>query len=494
MKAAVRVSALLAVALVAAGCVGTSAFRGRRVPEWVLAPPSASDEAEFFVAAGSDSAGDLAAAEETAGYALLTRINQALGVDVTVLSTGEARSSLDSYEINLVQQVTQRGDGRIAGLRIADRHVLREGDRVTVYLLGEYERAAFDREATARRAFEQAREELLLDPERRADASRAAGDIGAAVEYYLQAAVAASRARDDGLRIAPAVLERALQRAVDLTRGLAMEAVSGPGATPAGSIPAAPVVFKLTVTDAGRVRPVAGAPVEVSYREARGSRVTVRTQVLASDADGLVRFAHPAVTMIGELTVTARLDLSRVGALLRELPLELRADREAVEAGFVNARAVHRFVGLSRAREIPTALLVVDTDALGSAMPASRAGDGMSQALTEAGFRLVPIDLDGRALLGKTTAEAILWLQRSAPAEVRRVIFGVTELAEFESRDGAMARVAGTVTVVDLSSSTILATVSGVKNARSTTAERALTTAFMQLGVDLGRALAVVLP
>ncbi|HKJ85975.1 MAG TPA: hypothetical protein VKA06_07855, partial [Spirochaetia bacterium] len=294
--------ATLVPLLVLAGCATQPGISRRPAPDWVVQPPAASGGNEFFVATGSDLSGDVEAAEAQAAGSLLLQINQALGVDVTVLTTAEARSTLDSYEASVLQQVTQSGSGRVEGLRIADRYIDERDGRVTVHLLGEYERTAFLAERAERRALLASREELLLAPEREADTAAASGRTGGAILGYLQAADAAARA-EDGLRIAPVVLERSLQKAVSLAEGLSIEAVSGPGQTRVGTSPTEPLRF--AVRDA-EGRPVDGLAVEISYAEPAGRTTVIRRASRVTDDEGAVSFSFPIVEQAGRVEVTAR--------------------------------------------------------------------------------------------------------------------------------------------------------------------------------------------
>ncbi len=481
------VCAALAVLLMAACTTGPA---GRRAaPDWVLNPPGGTDRHEYFVASGSDRDGDAAAAEAQAAGSLLTQIHQALGVDVSVLTTAEARATLDSYEASVRQEVVQSGGGRVEGFRIADRYLVEGDGRVTVHLLGVYERAAFLAERNARRALLAEREALLLEPERRADADAAAGRTGAAVTGYLQAAAAA--AAGAGLRIAPVVLERTLAKTVSLLDGLSLRALGGPQEVPAGRMPDEPIRFGLYGPDGSAA---AGVPLEISYPQVVGQRTVVRRATLVTDAQGVVEFAYPRVELVGNVDVTARVEWAGHLSLLRSLPESVRSQRLAIENALAGARASWRFVAVSRAREIATTLVISETDASGAPIASQWTRDGLAQALSEAGFRLVTNDIDPGTGADRPQSETIRYLQTTLPGDVRRVVLGVATISDFTQTDGYLARVTASVTVVDLSTGEVIYTASAVKNARSSSAQQALNTAFHQLGRSIGEQLAARLP
>lgn len=479
---------LLAPLLVLVACASAPQTR-RAAPEWVFAPPAA-DGNEYFVAVGSDAGGDLAAAEEQAAASLVTQINQALGVDVSVLTISEAVASLESYEANVRQSVTQAAAGRVEGFRVADRYIERADGRVTVHLLGEYERSAFLAERAERRSFLAAQEALFTEPEARGDQLAAQGRLTEALAAYLQAANAAARA-PEGLREAPVVVERATAEAARLVSGIQLEAVDGPSDVPAGTRPDEPVVFRVLDRDG---TPQAGVQVELSYPEPRGARSVIRRSSVVSDSDGSIRFSLPLLERVARIDVTARLDLAAIDPALRSLPAQLRDLRSAIEASLTAARATWSFQTVSRAREIPTTIVVVDTDATGALIPDARTSDGIAEAMSAAGFRLELSSLPPEAVGGRPMPELLSMLQINLPASVERAVVGTASITDFSESDGYLVRVEGRVSVFDLASGELLLAASAIKNARSSTAEQALATAFHQLGRDLGDRLAAELP
>ncbi|MFP4115228.1 MAG: hypothetical protein ACOC2Y_06245 [Spirochaetota bacterium] len=477
-------SALLILSLLA-GCATSPYVERDTPPEWVTEPPASTGEHEFFVATGTDASGDIGAAEEAAAGSLLTQINQALGVDVTVLTTSEARATLDSYEASVRRQVTQSGSGRVEGFRIADRYLVADGDRITVHLLGEYERGAFAAERAERRALLSAREALFTEPESRADAAARAGDIADAVRGYLQAALAATEASE--MRLAPIVLERSLAKAVDLTAGLTVSARSGPEAVETGRVPEEPVEF--AVLDATG-RPVSGLPLEIAHPHASGDRTVIRRTVVVADSEGIARAELSRVELVGEIEVTARIDVSAYRDLLDGLPESVAARRSTLENALASPRASWKVTAYSRAAEVPTTLVIAEADAAGVQMPSSHTADGVAQALSQAGFRLVAAGSESLAGLQSSQTQIIRHLQNTVPAEADRVVFGTARIVEFTESDGYLAKVSATLTVMDLATEEIVYTTSGVKNARSASADQSLATAFLQLGRMLGERLA----
>jgi len=479
-----RVSAAIVLAAVLSGCAGGPDLASRRVPDWVLDPPESDAQTEVFVVSAS---GETAAlAEEAAGYALLNQINQALGVDITVETSATARASLDSYETDLVQQVTQTGTGRVEGLRVSDRYISEQAGTYVVYLLGEYERGAFVAERARRESLLREERALLRTPEAEADRLVAAGRLTQAISAYV---AAASAAAGSGLPEAPVVLERSLQKATEASGRMQLTVASGPATIELGDGDSEPVVFVLS-DDRGN--PIGGAGIDISYVERRGSRDTVRTVSSITNDNGEVLFRQPAPQAVGEFSVTARLQTDALQTLLGGLPTEFRDQANALVNGLVNARATHRFIVLSQARTIPTAILIQDLDAAGRMMPGARASAGIVEALSSAGFitRVLRIDENISAL----SASEIIAKGAALAGGDRRLVYGTAAIVETRNEDGILVKVSGTVTAVDIESGRILYSTSGVKNARSQTSDRAISAAFGELGRQLGEDLAANLP
>jgi len=226
----------------------------------------------------------------------------------------------------------------------------------------------------------------------------------------------------------------------------------------------------------------------------RGARDVIRTASVLSDESGFVTFRHPVPERVGEFTVTARLDIGPLLTMLDSLPRSVSVQADAVEDAVVNVRATHRFAVLSQAREIPTAVVVLDLDAAGVFMPDNLAAGGIVQALSQSGFQLRSVPIEPRQMAGLTATETVTFLRERINADVTRVIFGAVQIVEFQEDDGVLVKVSGSVTAVDLASGAVLYSASGIKNARSRTAARAISTAFAELGRQLGEELASNLP
>ena len=116
-----------------------------------------------------------------------------------------------------------------------------------------------------------------------------------------------------------------------------------------------------------------------------------------------------------------------------------------------------------------------------------------SPVIEVAGQRVHPVPRFDEVVVNRI-AELVRALQTSLPADAKRVVTGTASIAEYAEGDGVLVKVTATIHVADLRSGEIIYSTTAVKNARSATAERAITTAFLQLGRTIGEELAARLP
>ncbi len=478
--------AAAAALLLAAGCASapspTVEPEPRAVPDWVVSAPPGDARHEYFVASATDPVGDVAAAEEYATNSLIDEIVRYIGVTVTTETTAEARASLEQFETSVTQQVRQTGTARLSGFRVQDRFVDRRGDAVTAHILVAYERQALEAEKARIAALFRERREALDRPEREARQAEAAGDLFGAVSSYVEAAAAASRSDVENADIR---FQNNITAARRLTAGLRLEPLNGDREAEIGSGFAEP--FRVRVTETTGGGPVAGVPLLVSYRELMpNQRMGVRTARITTDSDGIAEFVHPPTTVVGHETLTVSIDSS---GLLRELDTVARAQRPAVDAlreVLVNRRVVFRYQVVSRARTVPTGIVVLDADLVGNPIESRTTALGIETALSRADFNVRSLPFDAERLRDTDQAELIeQWRERFGDA-VDRIIFGIVAIDEFDESDGVIVRVSGTVQAVDLATGTVVHSVTTFQRSRSNSASAAITAAFRNLGVKIG--------
>lgn len=462
-------------------------------PAWVFTPPQENAQYAYFVGAASDPTGDAAKAEEQAVFNLIGEITRYLGVKITAETTSEAKATLDQFQAQVTQQVKQEGSARVTGLRVADKFVDREGKRVTVYILAQYEKAELEKEKARIAAVFQEQVDAVAIPEAEGKRLEAQGDLFGALRSYIEAAVAATTSKIENADIK---FERNINHAKRVLGRIGLVPVTHELRGMIGD--PLPEPFRVKVVD-GQMEtapPIAGAEIQVSYKEARsGGRTGVRTVNLKSDENGWVEFKHPVPTFVGRETLTMMLDISAFLRPLEKVPRKYSSLVTSLEDLALSKRVDIPYTIVSRARAIPTGVVILDMDAGGNPTGSSRTAEGLLEALAEEGFKAMSLPFDPVTLRGLSDAEIIRIISLQFPGKVDRIVFGTVGIDEFlETRGQFQVRVTGTVKAADLKTGQVLYTKRMLKRSIGSSAEAAIGAAFRNLGLDFGQDLVRNLP
>ncbi|MFP4442402.1 MAG: hypothetical protein ACLFST_04720 [Spirochaetia bacterium] len=490
------ITVFIIIVLALTGCAGTQSGNGldsREVPDWVTSPPLSDSENEYFVVSASDRSGDIAAAEEEAALSMIAEINRALGVELSVETSAEARASLEDFEASVKQAVTQSGSGTIAGLRVADRYIYRTEERVTVYLLGQYDKAAFLKEQREREALVEEVKAAVSVPEQMGDQYLSEGRYFDAVAKYIEAAAAAAK---ENIRNADVKFERNINKAKEVLGKINLQKENDNLSTTIGDGFNEEFVLQVTAGNGGVETPLGGVNILVSYWRLRSNGSPgIQTVNISSDTGGMARFTHPVPDLVGDRNVTMSLDLSSAMEPLEDVPRSFRSHTDALFDAAAEKRVKFEYTVISRAKNIPTGVLVLDIDNNGNPTGNSSTAQGIRQALSEQGFRISTINTDPEILQGKSESEIIQVLKDFHGDDVERVIFGRISISEFDSSDdGYIVKVSGTITAADLISGQILFSDTAFKRSRSSSSSGAVRSAFISLGSHFGDELARRLP
>ena len=487
---------VVAALLLLSGCASpakSTARDAKSPPDWVLRTPSGTAQNEFFVGSSSHPGGDAAAAEEQAVYSLISEITRYIGVTVTSETTSQAKATLDSFQAQVIQQVKQSGSARMAGLRVADKFIDRQGGRVTVYILAQYDRAELQKERDRIAAVFQEQVDAVALPEQRGRELDAAGDLFGSIRSFIEAAAAASGSNVDNAAIK---FERNINNAKGVINKIGLIPLSGMIAGTIGE--PFPDTFRLKVVNGQRESdpPVQGAEIQVSYKEVRtGGRVGVRAVNLQSGADGIVEFGHPVPTFVGSEKLVMMLDLSAFMRPLDRVPRNFTAQVSGLQDLVNSKRADFGYTVVSRARNISTGIVVLDMDKASNPMGSSGTASGILESLSRDGFQVRTLSYDAARLRGMSDNDILKNVSSSFGGEIERVIFGTIAIDEFEeSRGSFQVRVAGTVKAADLKTGQILYSKRMFKRSISGSPDGAISAAFRNLGTDFGQDLSRNLP
>lgn len=482
----------LALVSIMAGCATTGTARpSSPPPAWVTSAPQDTSSAMYFVGSAREESGSLPKAEENATYALIAEITRYLGVEVTAETTSEAKAELDSFTSNLTQVVKQSSSARVAGFRIADRWVHDEGDAVTVYLLGEYDREEIEAERERLAEIELTKARAVSVPEQEGKRLEGDGRYFDAIKKYVEAAAAAYKS---DLANAKVFFERNINSARAVVSKLNLAVVRDNIQALVGTPFEDALVVRVLYGEGSGARPVPDVSLEASYRETRNGRVTVRSTALLSDHDGDVVFLPPVSASVGSVSVTFRLDLESYLEPLRGVPAELKPQVNALEDLIVSRRAVLTYTCFSRAKDIPTGVVILDVDKAQNPMSSSETASGVLQGLTNAGFNVSALPFDAALLKGMNDAQVVELLAKTYGSSVERIVFGVIGIEDFtQDGDQFLVKVSGAVKTADMRSGKILYTYQTFNRGIGKNSASAVSAAFRNLGVKFGEDLAAKL-
>jgi len=447
---------LAVFALVFLGCASAPqaksapADAAEKAPAWTMETPAPSGGNTYFVGYADGSEGGEAKATENATAGMITEIMRYIGVTITAESSATAKSTLDTFEADLVQTVKQSSTSRVSGFQIAEKYVAKSASGVTVYLLGRY--ATKDLEAEKRRiaAVFQEKLDAVAVPEAEGKELLAAGDAIGAARKFIEAAAAAA---GSGIENADIKFERNINSAKAALAKVAIEKRNDRLQAAPGQAFAEP--FRAVVRADGR--PLAKAAVLVGYqsRLANGRMTTKSTTLLTDDA-GEIAFEHPSPDFVGKAVLTMRLDLSAATEPLYGVSDRFSAMVAGLEDAIADKRASFEYTVVSLARSIPTAVLVADADGAG-ALAIGITSSALLQTLSKNGFKVSAAPMPA-ALIAVGDDAAILAAAKAALAgKADRLAYGVSRVVSVkDDRGQKIATVSVEVKVVDLADGRIL--------------------------------------
>lgn len=477
-----------ALLILAAGCASSGGGR----PGWVDNPPADTQNSFSFVGVGSNPGGDEAGARQMAGSQLVSEITRFLGVKITAETTVEAKDAFGQFESNVTQRINESSQAQIGDLRVVDAWTERGPSGVTVYLLAEYDRGALLEEKARLEAVFAEREEAISGPEGEGNALMAEGAYYRAALKYSEAALAAVSSSVDNAAIK---FERNMNKVKEALSRIRLIGLNDNITGTLNGDLEEPFNLKVTGGADASASGLEGVDIRVSYKVLRrNGRLSPTSEYFRTDGAGMVAFSRPPAAFVGEEILTMSLDMRSVLEPLAELPDPFYAQVEGLEQIINQKRVNFRYEILSNAKEIPTAVLLVDRDRGGNPLGRSDTASGLLEILTEEGFLVYLLEnqpqyasLSEAELLNRLTSE---WGGR-----YERLIFGFAGIDSFEESDGAaMVQVSGEAKAVDLASGAVLYSANGRSRARGSSQTGTISAAFKNLGKNLGEEMINNLP
>ncbi len=458
------------------------------VPDWVLNPPEGDDQFMYFTSSGSSESKDIAKAEEIARGALIDEIMRFLGVRITSETTATAKASLDSFQTEMIQQLTSTSSGRVTGLEISDKWAdQREGSAI-IYLLARYNRKDLLKEKKRLEEIFQEKIEAVAGPEREARELESRGMHYQAALRFMEAAAAAYKSDIENIEIK---FERNINSAKEAIRRISLIKVKDNLSVNVGEEFSEP--FRLKVVDGSTLedRGVPGVAVRVVFKEIKSSgRKAVRSRLLKTDAQGMAAFNHPTLEFVGKEEVAMSLDMSEALEPLQDVPKNLIGQVDGLEELILKKKVRFSFESISSARKIPTGIAIFNLDASGNPISSTDTASGVLERMTGAGFQVETLPVSVTGVAGRSDSQVITLLQKHFKGQVERAVYGTARITDHD-QDGSFViiQVTGSIRVADLEKGTILLTINKSKRAQGTNASAALSAAFNKLGEDIGEAI-----
>jgi hypothetical protein len=466
----------------------------RRPPGWITRIPESRDHLFYVGVSGDENAFDRA--RKTAMGDALRQVLESIGVRVTA-STAIQEEYARELRVELESRLLVSGEAVLQGAVLEEvysqQHRRRDGSLFyRVWVLLRYSKEALEREQERLAALAALELEEARVLAARARALLEEGRVWGALAGYLDAAFAALKVEDGEVYV-----DRFLIRAGRLLAEIRMEQAGPPPTGSLGGPLREPLALRVYRVQGELEQPVAGAPVSFTYRVPgtgpKGYRL--KTARVSADAGGTAVLPVERIEQVGEVWVTASLDLdaevSRLRAAAGRAGRSVEVFRDIVRAR--TARLL--FVADTPARYIPTAVYLVQRGPEGEIVPGMTAAAAVHRVLADKGFQVTIPEAAPADLQGMSEGEAAARLAAGAGGEVRRVVYGTVRILSRDQVSGfRTARARAMVVLVEPETGRAVRTWEVTRSGTGKTPEEAVLSAFTQAGSFLGELLSRTLP
>ncbi len=466
---------------------------GGELPSWVTMPPADTSDTVYFIGAGSNTEGDSAKARNLAGADVVSSITRFLGVKVSSDTTVTAKDTLDKFTSTLDQTIRETSSAQIGDFKIVESFTDKSGTTINVYLLGSYNKKALLEEQARIKAVFAEQKAAISGPEAEGDSLVASSAYFAGAVKYIEAASAASTTDIENAEIK---YERNMNKAREAVGNINLYALNDNLNAFIKQTFDNPFELKITGTPGIDGKVLSGVPVRITYKIVReNGRKAIRSESVITDSNGMISFFRPPANFVGTERVTMSLDLSASLETLENVPDKLYAQLESLEK-IVNSKKIgFTYNVISRAKEIATAVMIIDQDNSGAATGKTETASGILEVLTSEGFSIRSIDV-GSDILKMGDESIISTIAKKYAGRFERLVFGTVGISDFQKDgDRFTVKVSGDIKVADLGSGEIIYTSGNrFKSAMGSNAASAMSTAFKQFGKVIGESMANNLP
>ena len=448
------------------------------VPGWYLNPPSSNKEFLYFtISVQLPLTEDI---EDAAGQELYKEI-------MTSIKVSESNSSLEDFSqikneiINLV-----KGEP-VPGFSLIEKQIdLLDAEHVIYILvelnqeqLSEIEDKVEDilRAGSSASIFSQDAEEFIKN-----------GDIYNGTLSYIKAALESAESANSF------ITEKNLSSAIEQLDKVSILKLESPNSIAVGENG----VFTATMSssDGNENNIWNDVSVKVSFRDRKkGSIIGDRFALIRTDDKGLVTFVHPSPGFTGDGKVEIALDLFRDTGSLELLELNNQEKLDELKAKAESIKVSFDFDIISSAPFVSTGILIIDSDFLRKPLDSINTAEGLYNSLLNTGFNVSLLNVDRSRLLDLTEKEFLRDIPYMVESDVKRVIYGVARISDFDdSATGFTVVTEAEIKVVDLDSGEILFEDTMDKRVQGGESQSTINTSFKELGKSFSSLLIDKLP
>lgn len=447
-------------------------------PGWFLNPPSDKEDLRYYTV--SVRASVLKDIEALAGEELYFEILTSLGISRTIAAMDDF-SEIRSEVSGVVK------DQPTEGFKLIEKQIDEYGTDRIIYILLEMQLAK-------QQEYESRFEEILKAGSTatiysdEAEELVARGEIFRGTQSYIQAALESAQA-DNRF-----ITEKNLDSATELLKQMSFQVIGSPATIAVGE----KGIFsaRLVSDTEGEDTVWSDASVLVSFRDRKkGAVLGDRFAQLRSESDGTVSFVHPSPGFTGPGKVEISLDLFRDFDSLELLKEKYEDKYDQLSEALDLISVQFDFDIISSAPSVPTGVFIVDSDFLRKPLDSSNTAQGIVSGLSGAGFIVDQVSLDSAPFFELSENELLRDLPYMVTGDIRRMIFGIAQITEFDdSAAGFTVVTEASVKVVDLDSGEILFEETLSKRVQGGESQATINTSFKELGKSFSTLLIDKLP
>jgi hypothetical protein len=448
------------------------------VPDWFSNPPSDNDEFLYFTV--SEQSKDLEDPEVLAGVSLYEKVIETIGIS----QKDSMRDDLGDFRNGIVNLVS---GGVSPGFTLIEKQINDFPGGKIIYILVQLKRDELDKI-----------EDTLVDILRagstasiysdQAEEFIKKGDIYNGALSYIKAALESAESANRF------ITEKNLSSALEQLNKISMVAVDSPEFLAVGKSS----VFSVSLLLNGKIEKEVwnNVSVKVTFRDRKkGSIIGDRFASLRTDKNGLITFIHPSPGFTGEGRVDVGLDLLKDTGPLEILQRNYSEKLNELFSVVNGIRVVFDFNIVSSAPFVPTGILIVDSDFVRKPLETVHTAEGLLAGLSGNDFNISLLDEGRSSLLNLTEAEFLRDLPYLVDFGIKRVVYGVARITDFDdSAAGFSVVTEAVIKVVDLDTGEIIFNETLSKRVQGGESQSTVNTSFKELGKSFSSILIDKLP